>query len=57
MNQEKLIEKLLKELELLADHRHRALDEDGKFDPDGRKRIERVGALIRKVLARRGQTD
>ena len=56
MNRAKLREKLLEELlELIADHQHCALGEDGKYDPSRRKRIERVGFLIVKLQAGQGK--
>jgi hypothetical protein len=56
MNRAKLREKLLERLlELLADHQHSALGEDGKYDPRRRKRIERVGFLIVKLQAGQGK--
>ena len=56
MNRAKLKEKLLEKLlELLADHQHSALGEDGKYDPRRRKRIERVGFLIVKLQAGQGK--
>jgi hypothetical protein len=56
MNRAKLREKLLEELlELLADHQHCALGEDGKYDPLRRKRIERVGFLIVKLQTGQGK--
>jgi len=35
--------------ELLADYAHLAPDVDGKIDPHRKKRIQRVGMLLRKI--------
>jgi hypothetical protein len=49
-NQEMLIRKLLKELpELLADYEHLAPDMDGKIELFRKKRIQRIGGLLRKI--------